>query len=106
MKAMNIFVNNVGHAKEANNFIVNYFLMDGTDVESTNLQCCRNCRNSNAILLSKSYKDFAMTCIKTNKKIFLALLLQVTWGFCLFVSCFACFSALHSLWDLTSLTRD
>lgn len=68
MKAMNIFVNNVGHAKEANNFIVNYFLMDGTDVESTNLQCCRNCRNSNAILLSKSYKDFAMACIKTHKK--------------------------------------
>ena len=71
MKAMNIFVNNVGHAKEANNFIVNYFLMDGTDVESTNLQCCRNCRNSNAILLSKSYKDFAIACIKTTKKIFL-----------------------------------
>jgi len=77
MKAMHIFVNNVGHAKEANSFTVSYFLMDGTDVESTNLQCCRNCRNSNAILLSQSYTDCATACIKTNN-FFLALLLQVT----------------------------
>ena len=76
MKAMNIFVNNVGHAKEANSFTVSCFLMDATDVESTNLQCCRNCRNSNTILLSQSYTDCAMACIKSNN-VFCALLLQV-----------------------------
>lgn len=102
MKAMNISVNNIGHAKEANSFTVSYFLM-ALMLKALTFNAA-DTGNSNAILLSQSYTDCVMACIKT-KKLFLALLLQVTWGFCLFVSCFVCFSALHSLWDLTSPTR-
>lgn len=49
MKAMNISVNNVGHAKEANSFTVSYFLMalmlkaltfNAAETEEILMPCC------------------------------------------------------------------
>ena len=67
MKTTNIFVNSVGHAKEANSYTGCCFLMI-LMLKTLTFKAAEIVRNTNTILLSQSFIDCAMAC--KNKELF------------------------------------